>query len=298
MLEPIYIVGPTAVGKSDVAAELAGIIGGEVVGADAFQVYQGLDLLTAKPSDSVRRGVPHHFIGEIPLTQIFDVGQYREAASGRVLEISGRGRVPVVVGGTGLYVRSLTHGLAPLPPADASLRADLEAEPLPTLQQRLRELDPTCASEIDLQNPRRVIRALEVCLIAGLPYSSFREQSVPVRPIRGVLLNLDREVLRRRIERRTRQMFQSGVIEEVSRVGEISRTAEQAIGFLDIRALLAGEISEPECQRRITLRTQQYAKRQLTWFRRSVDWRVLDLADEDPPSLTVSRIIEVLRLAA
>jgi tRNA dimethylallyltransferase len=123
MIEPIYIVGPTAVGKSDVATELAVTLGGEIVGADAFQVYCGLDLLTAKPSAAALSRVPHHLIGEVPLTECFDVEQYRQARVERIAQIEERGRTPIVVGGTGLYVRALTHGLATLPPGDEGLRS-------------------------------------------------------------------------------------------------------------------------------------------------------------------------------
>ena len=291
MPEPFYIVGPTAVGKSEVAAEIAVAIGGEVIGADAFQVYRGLDVLTAKPDSAALKRVPHHLIGEIPLTQSFDVAQYREIASARIAAIANRGRVPVIVGGTGLYVRALTHGLAALPPADEALRAQLGEQPLAALQQQLRELDPAGAVHIDLHNPRRVIRALEVCLLTGRPFSSFRLQSKPAHPVRGVLLQRDRNALRERVTRRTEQMFAAGVVEEVRSVTEISPTAEQAIGFLEIRTLLSGKMDEAECRHRITLQTQQYAKRQMTWFRRSSAWQIVNLREETQPAEAVRDLI-------
>ena len=168
------ILGPTAVGKSDIAAAVAERCGGEIVSADAFQVYAGLDLLTAKPTAEVRARVRHHLVGEIPLTQSWDVAQWLDAARSRIAEIHARGHVAIVAGGTGLYIRALTRGLADLPPASPELRAELEAQPLAELARRLAELDPEGASRIDLKNPRRVVRALEVCLLTQRPFSSFR----------------------------------------------------------------------------------------------------------------------------
>jgi len=298
MLEPIYIVGPTAAGKSEVAAELAERIRGEIIGADAFQVYRGLDVLTAKPGPAIRTRVPHHLIGEIALTQNFDVEQYRRLASARIDEIARRGHVPVIVGGTGLYVRALTHGLASLPSGDEKLRAQFASQSFAELQQRLQELDPVGAAHIDLKNPRRVIRALEVCVLTGRPFSSFRSQTAPSAPVRGVLLGLERDVLRQRIVSRTHQMFSAGVIEEVRRVDKISMTAQEAIGFREIQGLIKGEIDESECRRRLTIQTQQYAKRQITWFRRSADWHTLKLNKDEPPVATALRVAEALGLSA
>ena len=290
MIEPIYIVGPTAVGKSDVAAELAVALQGEIVGADAFQVYRGLDLLTAKPEAAVLSRVPHRLIGEIPLTECFDVEQYRRLATERIAQIAERGKTPIIVGGSGLYVRALTHGLATLPTADEALRTQLASEPLESLQQRLRELDPVAATQVDLHNPRRLIRALEVCLLTGRPFSSYREEWAAAARPRGVLLQLNRADLRERIARRTDRMFAAGVVEEVRGVGEISITARQAIGFAEIRALIAGEISQSECRDRITLRTQQYAKRQMTWFRRGNEWSTIEVGRDEPVSDLADRI--------
>lgn len=263
---PIYICGPTAVGKSDIAAEVAARLGGEVVSADAFQVYRGLDLLTAKPDAATLSRAPHHLIGDVPLGEVFDVARYRTLAEARIAEIAARGRVPVIAGGTGLYVRALTHGLAELPCADSALRVRLENQPLEELAAELRRLDPD--ARLDFQNPRRVVRALEVCLLTGRPFSSFREQADPARPVRGVVLVRPREELCARIDRRTERMFAVGVVEEVRAAGEVSTTAAQAIGFREIHALLRGEIDERECIARIQQQTRQYAKRQMTWFRR------------------------------
>ena len=284
---PFFIIaGPTAVGKSAVASAVAERCGGEIVGADAFQVYRGFDLLTAQPSPAQHARVPHHLIGEIPLTQSFDVAQYLRAASPRLAEIHARGRVPIVVGGTGLYLRALTRGLADLPGADADLRARLESQPLADLQRQLGALDPTAAAQLDLQNPRRVIRALEVCLVTGRPFSSFREQWSGSPPgVRGVVLTRERSALLARIDQRTEAMFAAGVVEEVRAAGEVGATARQTLGWREIRAHLTGQCSRAEAIAAIQLATRQYAKRQLTWFRRETALDVIHLDAADPGPL-------------
>ena len=277
---PFFIIaGPTAVGKSDIAVDVAERCGGEIVGADAFQIYRGLEILTAQPSSELRARAPHHLVGEIPLTQSFDVAQYLRAARQRIAEIRARGRVPVVTGGTGLYLRALTRGLADLPGADTALRAELEKESLADLQRRLAELDPIGAAQTDLRNPRRVIRALEVCLLTGRPFSSFREEwTAAPHGIRGIVLTLDRETLNARIDRRTAAMFAAGVIEEVRAAGAAGPTASQTLGFREIRALLAGDLGQADCIAALQHATRRYAKRQMTWLRRETALEPVDLA--------------------
>lgn len=291
MPTPIYLAGPTAVGKSDLAVALAGHLNGEIVGADAFQVYRGLDLLTAKPDAKTLARVPHHLIGEIPLTETFDVARYVALANQRIDEIAQRNRVPIVVGGTGLYIRSLTHGLADLPPPDESLRAELATEPLDRLLERLETLDPLSASEIDRNNPRRVIRALEVCLITGRPFSSFRQEWAKSPEIRAVLLTRPREELYWRIDQRTVTMFAAGVVNEVKAVDAISSTASQAIGFREIQELLQGGLTEADCIARIQQQTRNYAKRQLTWFRKETHFQTIELHEGESHEDALRRLI-------
>ena len=290
---PFFIIaGPTAVGKSELATAVSERCSGEIIGADAFQVYEGLDVLTAKPGPELRARVPHHLVGEVPLTQRFDVAQFAALAQRRIAEVRARGRLPILCGGTGLYVRALTRGLAELPGADAALRATLEARPLPDLQKELARLDPDATAQIDLRNPRRVIRALEVCLLTGRPFSSFREQwQTPPDGARGVLLVRDRAELHQRIAQRTEAMFAAGVEDEVRAVGEVGPTAAQAIGLREIHALLAGEITRSACMEAITLATRQYAKRQLTWFRREQTLSALNLDEATDPVAAILRIV-------
>jgi tRNA dimethylallyltransferase len=290
-LGPLYLAGPTAVGKSEIAAALAERFDGEIIGADAFQVYRGLNLLTAKPDPATLARVPHHLIGEIPLTDSFDVARYHQLACERMNEITQRGKSPIIVGGTGLYIRALTHGLADLPPPDEELRAELSAQPLDRLLGRLGELDPITAQRIDRQNARRVVRALEVCIKSGKPFSSFREQWANAVRVPAVLLTRNRKSLYQRIDQRTVAMFSEGVVREVEAVTEIGPTASQAIGFREIHDLIAGDLNEPACIVRIQQQTRNYAKRQLTWFRKEPHFQTIELDEEESQAPALDRIV-------
>ena len=296
-LPPSFLIlGPTAVGKSGLAVAVAERCGGEIVSADAFQVYAGLDVLTAKPDAGLRARVPHHLVGEISLAQPWDVAQWLDAGRLRIAEIHARGRVAIVCGGTGLYIRALTCGLADLPPASAALRAELAAQPLAELQRRLTELDPDGALVIDLQNPRRVIRALEVCLLTQRPFSGFREQwKTTPTGWRGIVLTRDRDELYARIDRRTEEMFAAGVIEEVRRAGEVGPTASQTLGLREIYAHLAGELTRGECIATIQQATRRYAKRQFTWFRREATFRNVILGPTSDEAAIADEIAREIR---
>src|ERR1700758_2075187 len=165
MRRAFFIVGPTATGKSELAADVAGEIGAEIVSADAFQIYRGLDLLTAKPDASTLAKAPHHLIGTTPLYEEMNAEKYRRAASRAIDEIRSRGKLSIVVGGSGLYIKALTHGLGPVPEFDPNLREKLNAMSLDDLHAQLAGLDPQAAQKIDMKNRRRVVRALEICLL-------------------------------------------------------------------------------------------------------------------------------------
>jgi tRNA dimethylallyltransferase len=284
------VLGPTAVGKSELAVELAERVGGEIVGADAFQLYTGLDILSAKPSAALRARVPHHLISVVPLTAAFDVAQFRAMAVERIEDVASRGKTPIICGGAGMYVRALTHGLAQTPPGDPALRAQLASEPLDALVQRLRALDP--AAQVDESNPRRVVRALEVCLLSGQPFSSFRAEWAASPRVRGVILTRSRESLEERIAQRTAAMFAAGVVDEVEAVGVLGPTAAKMLGLQEIRDLLAGKITRQKCQERIRIATRQYAKRQLTWFRREQSYAWLDLDEVSDPLGALVKLTE------
>jgi tRNA dimethylallyltransferase len=279
-----FIVGPTATGKSDLAADVASEIGAEIVSADAFQVYRGLDLLTAKPDISTLAKAPHHLIGVTPLYEEMNAERYRHAASRALDQIQSRGKLAIIVGGSGLYIKALTHGLARLPESDPKLRETLNAMSLDELRSRLIEVDSKAAGKIDMKNRRRVVRALEICLLTGKPASEVvagvadpgRPGSAPAAT--GVFVFRNREELYARINARVERMFEDGVIEEVRAAGEMSATASQMIGFREIRQLLNGEMSITQCVAAIQQATRRYAKRQLTWFRRQTSFSPLNLS--------------------
>ncbi len=273
-----FVVGPTAVGKSDVAAEVARVCDGEIVSADAFQIYAGLDLLTAKPDDATRARVPHHLIGTIPLSEAMNAELFRASASKLIAEIHARGKRVFVVGGSGMYVQALTHGLSPLPAADPTLRRELEQQTAPELLALLQEKDPETAGKIDPRNKHRILRALEICLLTGRPAAELRSRKAPAIDPGGVLLFRDRAELYQRINERVLLMFKHGVLDEVRAAGEIGATAAKTLGLSDIRELLADRISEAECVTRIQQATRRYAKRQLTWFQHQTNFEPLNLS--------------------
>src|SRR5213080_2197390 len=282
----LFIGGPTATGKSELAADVARDIDAEIVSADAFQIYRGLDLLTAKPDASTLGKAPHHLIGTMPLHQEMNAEKYRRAASRAVNEINSRSRLAIVVGGSGLYIKALTHGLAALPESDLKLREQLNTMSLDELRSRLAELDAEAAQRIDARNRRRLVRALEICLLTGKPASEVVDptgRGDPGRPgstipATGVFVFRDREELYQRINQRVEAMFEHGVIEEVRAVGAIGATASQVIGLRQIRELLNGQMSLSQCIAEIQQATRRYAKRQLTWFRRQTNFLPLNLS--------------------
>jgi len=268
-MEPLFVCGPTASGKSAAALAICKALGGEIINADAFQLYRGLEVLTAAPGPADRKAVPHHLYGTIDPVEALDAARYRALALPLIEEVASRRKLPVVVGGSGLYLKFLTHEPAALPAADPALRRHLEALPRAELLRRLEERDPVEARRIDRHNPRYLQRALEVCLLTGRRVSDLRQsfQHASAR-LRGLLIEWPPAELEPRIRQRAAAMLDNGAIEEVRRHPELSPTAEKAIGIREIRALLAGEIDRRTCEERITVATRRYAKRQRTWFRR------------------------------
>ena len=289
-VKPFFIVGPTAIGKSEIAAEIARRLDGEVVSADAFQIYRGLDLLTAKPGEAILRMVPHHLLSVVPLSEEMNAEKFRSAAVKAIEAIHARKKRAIVVGGSGLYIKALTHGLSRLPQGDPKLRARLDESSLDELRDQLVVLDPAGAEKVDLKNRRRVLRALEICLLTGKPFSELRTRDSNTRNGQGssvgkdgLLLFRDRAELYERIDRRVENMFAQGVVREVRAVHDLSSTAQKALGLREIRALIAGEISERDCIASIQQATRRYAKRQLTWFRGQPNFEALNISSYGSP---------------
>jgi len=297
MKRAFFIVGPTAAGKSEIAAEVARRFNAEIVNADAFQIYHGLDLLTAKPDAMTLAKAPHHLLSTVPLSEEMNVEKFRAAAVEAIADINARGKHAIVAGGSGLYLKALTHGLSELPEANRELREELARATIEELFARLLELDPKGAQQIDRKNKRRLVRAVEVCVLTGGPFSSQRTEwgdasSFP----KGVFVFRERPELYERIDRRVEKMFADGMVEEVRALPSASSTAEKALGLREIRALLAGEISEAECIAKIQQDTRRYAKRQLTWFQRQDIFEPLNLSSHGFPE-AIELIAQNARLA-
>lgn len=279
MPDAFFLVGPTAVGKSTLAVNVAAELGAEIVNADAFQIYRGLDVLTAKPGTEAQQRVPHHLLSAVELGEAMSAAKFRGLALTAFEQIRARGKSTIVVSGSGLYVRALTHGFDQAAPPNPTLRAELRECPPGQLADRLRNLDADLAMRIDLKNPRRVLRAIEIAegkarpgVVAAVgPRRQMHEAE------RGVFLVRDRDDRHARINERVRAMFRAGVEREVAALATIGPTAEQALGLREIQHLLAGEISRDECIARIQQATRRYAKRQLTWFRHQTNFPQLNL---------------------
>jgi tRNA dimethylallyltransferase len=293
---PIFIAGPTAVGKSAIALLLAEQLGGEIISVDSMQVYRGLDIGTAKPSPADRARVPHHLIDICGLTESFDAAQFVRLAQKAVAEIQSCGRVPVFCGGTGLYFKAFLSGLGEAPSANPEIRAELEALPFEALLGELRERDPEAYDKIDKQNPRRVIRAVEVIRLTGKKFSEQRAEwkSTVQSPQSEVFFCLTRSSadLGARINLRVDEMFRRGLVDEtrelLSRGLEQNQTAMQAIGYRQVVEHLRGEHSLAETIEQVKIRTRQFAKRQLTWFRRQLDPEWIELKQDESPEAVVA----------
>lgn len=276
----VVLVGPTGVGKSAVAVEFALLTGGEVVSADSMQVYRGLDIGTDKITLEERRGVPHHLLDVVPPDYTFTVAEYQSRAVEVIREIHERGCLPILVGGTGLYVRAVVDGgLFPDPGPHLEIRERLRREAeergYQHLYERLREVDPEAAAKLHPRDLRRVIRALEVYEATGQPISLLQKKWRARKPRYNALffgLTMDRARLYRRIEERVERQFARGLVQEVEalwRAGYFQRgTARQALGYKEVLGYLEGRYDLETAKRILKAATRHYAKRQYTWFRR------------------------------
>jgi tRNA dimethylallyltransferase len=294
----VAVVGPTATGKSDLALHLAEELGGEVVNADASQLYRGMDIGTAKLPVERRRGIPHHQLDVLDVTEEASVAAYQQAARADLADIVARGLHPVVTGGSGLYVRAALDRLE-IPPTDPDVRRRLEAEAdavgTPAIFQRLREADPVAAQSIEPGNTRRIVRALEVIELTGRPFSATLPSREYLWPTVAVGLDVPRPVLDERIEQRVRHMWRDGLLDEVRGLEQVGlregRTASRAIGYAQALAELDGELTEVQAQQQTAALTRRLARRQQSWFRPDPRVTWLDPRGDD----VVARAVDLVR---
>ena len=300
----LAVVGPTASGKTALGVMLAKAYHGEVISADSMQIYKGLDIITAKPQPEEMEGVPHHLIGCVDLGEAFSVADYLAMAKPLIPEIWNQGHLPILVGGTGLYVMSLLSNveLAPIK-QNLELRKNLlsfaKHHGNVQLHQMLVQKDPKAATEIHPNNVVRVVRALEVCITTGKPFSVYKAESHRVpSPYESCVIGLtyrDREVLYEKINDRVDKMVHDGLVEEAYQIyqNEALRTAYHAIGYKELIPYFENQMSLNACIDIIKQETRRYAKRQLTWFRKNdaIQWIILDKTDNKKEILEKSQKI-------
>ncbi len=285
----IIVCGPTASGKTAVGAALAKELDGEVISADSMQIYKGLDITSAKPAEEEMMGVPHHLIGVVDMDESFSTADYTVMAREKIAEVYGRGKVPLLVGGTGLYISSVADNISfDSAETDGSVRKRLEkeAKELGTLEmhRRLAETDPETAAAVPMQNIVRIIRALEVYELTGIKFSDYKRMNKGTdSPYALCMIGLnftDRQTLYDRINERVTVMAEKGMAEECRKVYENQRlgTVCQAIGYKELIPYFDGIVNLETCLDRIRQNTRRYAKRQLTWFRRDqrINWVYMD----------------------
>ncbi len=305
-VSPVFIAGPTAVGKSEIALLLAEKLGGEIISADSMQVYRGLDIGTAKPSPDERARVPHHLIDICDLNENFDAAQFIRLAQKAVAEIQSRNKVPIFCGGTGLYFKAYLSGLGEAPATNPELRAELEAASFESLLHELRERDPVAYEKIDKQNPRRVIRAVEVIRLTGKKFSEqraeWKSEAQSPKPKASFCFTRPGPNLHARINARVDAMFARGLIEETRALLQHglaeNKTAMQAIGYRQVVEYLRDERSLTETVEVVKSRTRQFAKRQLTWFRRHGSMKWIELKPDESVETVSQKIAESVSKAA
>ena len=303
----LFLMGPTASGKTALAVQLAQTLGGEIISVDSALVFKGMDIGTAKPTPEERAGIPHHLIDILDPSESYSTGQFRTQALALMAAITERGKIPILVGGTQLYFNALLHGLAVLPPADPAIRAKLDQDLAllgkAALHQRLAEIDPQAAAKIHQNDPQRVQRALEVYEISGQALTSFFDAApdadLPSRAIKLIIAPPDRKILHDIIAQRFRIMLEQGFIEEVQtlyRRGDLTEKMPsiRAVGYRQVWAYLQGEDNLEAMTDKAIIATRQLAKRQFTWLRRVTDAISLQTGQADLLAQALAEIDNLL----
>lgn len=297
----VYLSGPTASGKTAVGVELARLIGGEIVAMDSMTLYRGMDVGTAKPTADEREAVPHHLLDILDPHEDFSQAEYAVAARRVVDDVVARGKIPLFVGGTPLYLKTLLRGMFEGPAADWEFRKRLQSEarehPPDWLQQQVAAVDPAAATKLHANDERRLIRALEVFRLTGKPISEHQQHfNQPRTDVTNRVFVLDwpRDELHRRIDVRVDAMIAAGLVDEVRRLAAapqaLSRTARQALGYREVLEHLAGDATWDDAVAAIKTHTRQFAKRQLTWFRSLAECRWIKVSGEPDPRRIAQRI--------
>jgi tRNA dimethylallyltransferase len=299
----IAVVGSTGTGKSELAIRIAGAMrqerqAAEIVNADAMQLYKGMDIGTAKLPITERRGIEHHLVDVLEVTQESTAAEYQKIARAKILEIQSRGAMPILVGGSMLYVAAVLNNFE-FPVRDKDLRASLEQELLElgpnAMHQKLVELDASAASRIDPENGRRIVRALEIVTLTGEPFAAALPDEIESwQEVLEIGLRMDREILVAKLAERVRGMWSKGMVEEtqglVSKGLRESVTAGYAIGYAQALAQLDGELSQEQAIESTTKLTQKYARRQMSWFKRDTRINWLDALDPEVSNLAIALV--------
>lgn len=301
MNKVIILLGPTGVGKTGVSILLAKTLDTEIISADSMQVYKDMNIGTAKPTPEERAAITHHMIDIVDPWESYSTGKYIEAVEPIIDNIHKRGRIPIVVGGTGLYIKAMTRGIFSGPSADWNLREELlsmEKEEKGSLYNHLKELDPEAAERITPNDTRRIIRALEVCLKSNTSMSEMQKKFTKHLPYEFVKIGLQRKrkELYRMIESRVDEMINIGLVEEVKNILKMNpdRTPMQAIGYKEIAMYLNGEITLAEAIRLIKKGSKRYAKRQFTWFNKEKSIHWIDITGIHDNTVILNLISDVL----
>lgn len=288
----ICLVGPTAVGKSALALELARNLDCEIIGVDAFQLYRDLPILTGQLET---QEVTHHLIGILSPSEESDAMRYRSMALPVIDEVVIRKKIPLLVGGTGFYLKGLLSPLDTLPSANADLREKLAATSLADLLYQLQQLDPEASSKIDINNRRRVERVLEILLLTGKRLAEvWKKENTSTTLHHGIFLTRDRNDLHQLIEKNVRSMFERGVLNEVASLGLLSRTASMTLGLREIQAHLQGKLSRSNTIETIIQKTKRYAKRQMSWFRNQHNFPELNLSHFSSFKDATEKVLQLL----